>query len=298
MTRSGSIEPGGTRGRGLLLLVATALMWGLNWPINKVVVAELPPMTARSFTGVIGCALFIAAAALRRERLLPLPGEWRPLLVSTLLNFTCWMGFSALSLLWLGASEAVILTYTLPIWATLLAWPLLGERPRPAGVVGLILALAGVATLMLDQPLHASWEKLPGAACSLAASTLFALGTVLGKRMPVRLPPLAAVGWQLGLGSLPLIAAALAFDHPHLWLVDAYGWGGVLYNAAIGLGFGYVTWFAALRLLPASTTATGALMVPVAGVLSASLMLGEVIGAREVVALGFTLSGVGLALRK
>ena len=61
---------------------------------------------------------------------------------------------------------------------------------------------------------------------------------------------------------------------------------------------GYLTWFAALRLLPASTTATGSLMVPVVGVLGSGLMLGEPLGLRQFVALGLTLGGVALAARR
>jgi drug/metabolite transporter (DMT)-like permease len=273
-------------------------MWGLNWPVNKYVLGELPPFTARACTGVIGTAFFLAMALVRREALGVPRDQWRPLLVSTLLNFSGFIAFSSLSLLWLHASEAVIITYTMPIWATLLAIPILGERPRPAGVIGLVLGLAGVAILVLAQPLHASWASLPGALCCLTAALVFGLGTVLSKRMPVRLPGFTSILWQIGLGSLPLAAAALAFDHPEFGRVDRLAWVGLLYTGALGLGVGYLTWFRALALLPASTTATGSLMVPVVGVLGSGLMLGEPLGLRQVVALGLTLGGVALAVRR
>ena len=109
--------------RGLFFLGVTACMWGLNWPVNKYVLGELPPFTARACTGVIGTAFFLAMALLRRETLRVPREQWRPLLVSTLLNFSGFIAFSSLSLLWLHASEAVIITYTMPIWATILAIP-------------------------------------------------------------------------------------------------------------------------------------------------------------------------------
>jgi drug/metabolite transporter (DMT)-like permease len=283
---------------GLVWLGLTAVMWGLNWPVNKYVLAQVPPFTARAMTSVVGSLLFFAAATARRERLSVPPGQWRPLFVSALLNFTCWITLAALALVWLQSSEAVIIAYTMPIWTVLLALPILGERPRPAGLAGLALGVLGVAILIFGQPLHASWAKLPGAGFGFAGAVLFALGTVLGKRMPVRLPPLASIGWQLAIGCIPIIVLALAFDHADLHTVTPLGWAGLLYNAMIGLGLGYVTWFAALRVLPASTTATGSLMVPVMGVVCSGLLLGEPLGLRQLAALLLTLAGVALAARR
>ena len=48
----------------------------------------------------------------------------------------------------LGEYDAVVITYTLPIWASLLAWPLLGERPSWRQFVALVLAIGGVALLV------------------------------------------------------------------------------------------------------------------------------------------------------
>jgi probable blue pigment (indigoidine) exporter len=295
------IEVGSRRAavlRGLFFLGVTACMWGLNWPVNKYVLSELPPFTARACTGVVGTLFFLALALARRERLAVPREQWRPLLVSTLLNFSGFIAFSSLSLLWLHASEAVIITYTMPIWATILAIPVLGERPGVRGFVGLALGFGGVLILVLAQPVEASWASLPGALCCLTAALVFGLGTVLAKRNPVRLPGLTSIFWQIGLGSIPLALAGLLFDHPHFARVDHLAWLGLLYTGALGLGLGYLTWFRALALLPASTTATGSLMVPVIGVLGSGLMLGEPLGLRQFAALGMTLGGVALAVRR
>ncbi len=75
-------------------------------------------------------------------------------------------------------------------------------------------------------------------------------------------------------------------------------WVCALYTGLIGLGVGYLTWFAALRLLPAGTISTGSLLVPVFGVLFSALAFGEPLGLRQVLALGLTLGGVGLAAKR
>jgi drug/metabolite transporter (DMT)-like permease len=73
----------------------------------------------------------------------------------------------------------------------------------------------------------------------------------------------------------------------------------VLIFMALGpMGVCYLTWFAALRRLPAATAAIGTLVVPITGVITAAILLGEPLGIREVLAMVLTLSGVALALQK
>lgn len=95
---------------------------------------------------------------------------------------------------------------------------------------------------------------------------MFALGSVLAKRTPLNVPPFAAVSWQIGLGALPLSIGMLV-EHPHFDTVNRLGWLGLASSGAVAIGAGYVTWFAALRRLPASLVSIGSLLMPVVGVL-------------------------------
>ena len=102
------------------------------------------------------------------------------------------MGFTALALLWLTVAQAALLTFTMPIWATLLAWPILGERARLRSVIPLCLGVAGLVLLM-GANLRVGVETLPGVALALAAAILFALGAVTS-RAPIPLPPMVRFG--------------------------------------------------------------------------------------------------------
>src|SRR3954468_6988736 len=65
------------------------------------------------------------------------------------LNVFAWMGLSTLAMVWLSVAEGALLVHdTMPLWATLLAWPLRGARPTPRGLAALALGLAGVAVLL------------------------------------------------------------------------------------------------------------------------------------------------------
>jgi len=294
---STSVAARDERRTGLLLLLATSVMWGFNWPVMKFLVGELPPLTMRGTAGMVGAALAFLAARMAGERTGVPAGQAPRLVLLALLNISSWMGLVTLSLLWLSASEAAILAYTMPIWSAVLAWPVLGERPGLARTGGLLIGFAGCAVLVAGQPLAASRSQLPGIVCVLGASVLFALGTVLSKRLPLRLPPITATAWQVLIGTAPLLVMGLLIERADLARVTTLGWAGLGYNAGFVLCLSYIAWFGALRRLPASTAAIGTLLVPIVGVFSAAFLLGEPLGLRQLAALALTLAGVAVATR-
>src|SRR5690349_11025813 len=197
---------------GLLFLAITSIGWGFNWPVTKYLLNELPPLTLRGVTGVIGALLLAAFALIRRERLQVGEGQWPRLVLAALLNVTGWMVLMGLALLWLPASEAALIAYTMPVWAAMLAWPVLGERPTLLRTIALVMAFAGLAAIMGGNGIAASEAKLPGIIMALAGSMGFAVGTVLSKKLPIHLPPITAAAWQIGTGCLPVAVVGLLIE--------------------------------------------------------------------------------------
>lgn len=282
---------------GLMFLAITSVGWGFNWPVTKYLLGELPPLTLRGFTGVIG-ALLLAVLALARGQSLHVARElWPRLLLAALLNVTAWMVLMGLALLWLPASEAALIAYTMPVWAVLVAWPVLGERPSWLRAMALVMAFAGLAVIAGGNGLSATAAKWPGIAMALTGALGFALGTVLAKRLPVPLPPIPAAAWQVGLGCLPVFLLGLAFETTHLDRVTTLGCWLLLYTTVSQFCIAYVSWFAALARLPASVAAIGTMAAPVIGVVTSAIALGEPLGVTQIAALAFTLAGVVLATR-
>ena len=278
-------------------LAVTSIGWGLNWPAMKILLRELPPLFARGSAGLTAALLFAVVAVMLGQSLrVPRPVVAR-LLAASCINVFAWMGFSTLSMRWLNVGQCALLVYTMPIWATLLAWPLLGQRPSLRATAGLLMCIAGLWTLFQGNTLPLDAGQLTGAALALAAAFLFALGTVAMKPL-VEMGPIAMLAWQLGLGCLPMVAIGIVFEEPHLTTLSATGWTLMLYMTAVPMGLCYLTWFAALRRLPPTTASIATLLTPVIGVFAAAYALGEPFGARELVALSLTLGGVGLALQR
>ena len=282
---------------GLMFLAITSIGWGFNWPATKFLIGELPPLTLRGLSGVVG-ALLLAALALASRQSLKVPRAiWPRLLLAALLNVTGWMVLMGLALLWLPASEAALIAYTMPVWASLLAWPILGERPTWLRTLALVMAFAGLASIMGGNGISASEAKLPGILMALAGSFGFAVGTVLSKRWPIHLPPIPGAAWQVGLGCLPVAIVGLLVETSHWDAVTPLGKVLLVYSVLGQFCIAYVAWFAALARLPASVAAIGTMAVPVIGVVTSAIALHEPLGAGQIAALIFTLAGVALATR-
>lgn len=285
------------RSAGIALLAATAVGWGLNWPVMKLVLQHWPPMLARGSAGMVA-AFGLGVLALARGDALAVPRAVAPrLLAAAGFNVTAFMGFSTLALLWLDAGEAALLVYTMPIWAMLLAWPLRGLRPDGAAITAALLGFGGIALLLGSQGLAIGLHKLPGIGFALGAALLFALGTVAW-RTPMPLPPLVSVAWQVGLGCLPMLAWGLAVELPRWHTSPAGAWLAMAYMTTVPMAVCYLTWFAALQRLPPQTASMATLLTPVVGVVAAAVALGEPLGLVRWTALVLTLGGVALALRR
>jgi drug/metabolite transporter (DMT)-like permease len=282
---------------GLMFLAITSLGWGFNWPVTKYLLSELPPLTLRGSTGVIGAGL-LALLAVMRGQSLKVPRElWPRLLLAAALNVGAWMVLMGLALLWLPASEAALIAYTMPVWASMLAWFVLGERLTWLRVLALLMAFAGLAAIMGANGISASAAKLPGIIMALTGSIGFALGTVLAKKLPLRLPPVTAAAWQIGLGCFPVAVVGLLIEHSSWDAVSNVGWLLIVYSTVVQFCIAYVAWFAALARLPASVAAIGTMAVPVIGVVASAVALHEPLGPGQIAALLFTLAGVVLATR-
>jgi len=282
---------------GLTFLATTSVGWGLNFPVMKYLLSEWPPLSSRGLSGIVGAIALALVALLQRQRLGVPRGMWLRLVLVSLLTISAWVAFMGLALVWLDAREAAVLAISVPVWVALLAWPVLGERLSALRAVALMIALFGIFILIGGNSIDAGISKLPGLLLALAGAVCVALGTVLTKHFPLRMPPTSLAAWQIGIGCLPVSIVGLVVEQPNPAALSALGWASMAYLTLIQFCLCYVCWFAALERLPAATASIGTLLVPVVGVLSAAAILHEPFGLREFVALGVALGGVALALR-
>jgi drug/metabolite transporter (DMT)-like permease len=282
--------------RGLLLLATLTLLWGANWPAMKVALREIPPLTFRTFCLVTGALGLLALARARGYRLAIPRREWRPLGLAALFNITAWHLLSAYGLTLIQAGRAAIIAYTMPLWTVLLGRLLLGEALTRARLLALGLGLSGMAVLVAPD-IGAVWDAPVGALLVLGAALSWAAGTIVMKSFRWTTPTVLLTGWQVALGALPIVVATLLLDRPpSLEALSPESLAGTLYAAVVGILICHYLWFSIVEILPAAIAALATLGIPIVGVWSSALLLGEPVGAGELLALALVLPAVALVL--
>lgn len=256
------------------MLVGVSLAWGLSWPAMKIALDEIPPFSMRTGTSGLATITLFALAFLQHRRVrIPSTVARVHLAVAGFLNVACFTLFSAFAQLATATSRVAVLTYTMPIWAALLAYPILRERLSRTRAMALLLCAAGLAVLVY--PLLGSNDLL-GLALALATAVTWAAGTVYLKWARIDADPIAIAAWQLLVALVVTVACLLVVEgSPRGWPVHPRALLAMVFAGMAGSAFAYLLWFEIVRRLPATTASLGVLSAPVVGVFASMLVLGE-----------------------
>ena len=287
--RSSTIAP-------YLLLASLSLFWGLNWPGMKIILSEVSVWWFRSLCLMFGGSFLMLISALSGNRCRLYRDEPGPVLFCGSFAILGWMVFSAYGVSLMPAGRASIIAFTMPLWATIFAAWVLGERITAGKITGLMLGLAGLGFLIGPDLLILKRTPV-GALFMLLAAVSWGLGTVLLKRIDWRLPTLSNIAWQLLLSAIPVtLIAVLTEPFPDLGALSGRAVIALVYLFLFPMSFCQWAYFKTVGLLPASIAAIGTLMVPVIGVFSSYLILDERVGVGDIVALLLVLSALVLVL--
>jgi drug/metabolite transporter (DMT)-like permease len=280
---------------GLALLVVVWFAWGLNWAAMKIALLEFPVWTLRSLSCSIAGLTVLIVARLLGGRFWPVRGEWRRMALSAFFNVTVWQVATAYGVILMESGRASLLAFTTPLWVALINVVFLHEKLSARVAIAITLGLAGIFVLMARDLDHLGTAPL-GAACVLTAAIGWAIGTIYQKhqRWSVSVP--ANTGWQLLLGSIPIIILT-PFLEPVLWRpVSGEAWLGAAYLTFIAVVIGYFSWYKIVSLLPTAIAALGTLMAPLIAMISGAIILGEPFGWRETAAVMLVMSALTIVL--
>ncbi len=280
-----------------IAVVILSLIWGYNWVAIKVATTYATPFVISALRTAIGAlCLFIALAITRRSLAPTLIG---PTIVLGLLQTTAFTFFQTLAVSASGAGSAAVLSYTMPFWVLLFAWPFLGETLTPQRWGSVALAACGL--LLVVWPLGLGY-RLEGEIVAVIGAIFWGGSVVYAKRLRERHPVdlLSLTAWQMLYGTIPLALAAAIIPGHRLEPTPAF-YAAIAYVAIPGSALGWLLWLFIVSRLSAGVAGISALLTPVIGVLAAWLQLGERPSATELIGIGFivaalilnTLSGPG-----
>jgi drug/metabolite transporter (DMT)-like permease len=269
-----------------LMLVLLCVIWGITWPIMRIALYEIPPLSMRTATSALGAMTLYAVCRFQGRNLhIAQAKDWLHITIASLLNIVAFMVLGSFAQLTAATSRVTILAYTMPIWAVLLAWPLLGERPSRIQTFALVLCIAGLAILIY--PLAAT-KVQPGIWLALLTGISWGAGTVYLKWAQIKADPMGVASWQVTIAFFITGAFMLVFEGGlHFAAADTKALLATASTGVLANGVAYGLWFAIIRRLPAAMASLGVLGSPVIGVIASMLILGERPTAADII--GFAL---------
>lgn len=275
----------------ILLAIAVVTIWGVNFVVIKIGLQDLPPIlfTALRFLFAALPLVFFVARPAAPWRFVAAYGLFQFALQFTLLFGGIKLGLPA------GLASLVIQLHA--FFTIGLAVLLMGEKPRAAQLIGALVALSGMALVAVKLEGHAT---VIGFVLVVLAAVCWAVANIVTKKMGV-INALSLVVWGSLLSVPPLFLASWLAEGPAAWELAAQRFSlktlfAVLFNSYPNTLIGFGIWSMLMRRYAAATIAPFALLVPVAGMLSTALFLGEELSWWKIVA-GLLVIG-GLALNQ
>ncbi len=287
-------------GHAWLLLAALVIVWGCHWTVAKIGLETIPPFTYAMLRLLV--AVGVLAALMRSAGRLRRPARADvPIVFSYgLLAIAAGIGVMNLALPFVEAGRASILAYTLPLWVVPIVAVVSRTLPSRPELTGLILGLGGLVLLL--NPAAIDWSSgqvLLGCALLLLGAMAGAAALVHVRAHRWQGTPFDVQIWQLLVAMVPLTALAVVLERDE-WAAVDWDLGTllvILYSGALATAFAFWASQSIVRVIGPTTTSIGYLAVPVAGIITGVVVLGEPVGLLDILGLLVTSAGIVVVLR-
>jgi drug/metabolite transporter (DMT)-like permease len=260
----------------LVLLVLLTAVWGVNWPVLKLGVTGYPALTFRAISIWLGVPVLALGLMLLKVPFRVPRRHWPELLWLAATNMFFWHACIILAVKTLSSGRAAILGYTMPIFSAVIGALLFKAALTRRGWLGVSAAAFGVA-LLLWHEFTGLAGRPAGVALAVVAAATWALGTQLLRRTRLDVPTLSISFWMTVLTAVVMTVLSIAFERPDWHAPNGTVWAAILFNAVLIFGFAHATWFYLARALPPVASTLSVMLIPVVGVFSGALWLGEVL---------------------
>ena len=258
-----------------LMLAALSILWGGSFYLNKLAVAEVPPLTVA--LGRVGvAAVVLIAIAWMRDELRPPRAAWPVFLTLGLVNSAVPFTLIAWGQTQIASGLASILNATTPLFAAVIAnATTTDDKLTPGRAVGIGCGLIGVVVMIGPGALNGLSLHVAGELACLVAAALYATGTVYARRFRSFTPNTLGAG-QTGAATLLLLAPVAFVDHPWAYALPSSRAIVVLVGlGAFSTALAYLLYFRLLARAGATNTSLVTFLIPVSAILLGVLVLGE-----------------------
>ena len=274
-------------------MVAT---WAGNWPLMRLALVHTEPIVFVSLRMAGSIAILAPILAVLRRPLLPVPTERLALFWVGLFQVTGFLVFSIIGLAIVAPGRAIVLAYTMPLWAVLLGLGWSREGLSPSKLAGATVGFAGLILFM--NPALVDWtdqREVAGNLFLVLAAICWAVGSCLYGRRLWRSSFWAQTFWQLAVGAVTIAAPAAVLEPD--WSVQwTTGFVAILaYNWVVTTVLGYFLWNKVLAVMSPAVAGQVLTLTPISGFLLSTLIFGgaitlDIVGGILLIAIGLVLT--------
>jgi drug/metabolite transporter (DMT)-like permease len=279
----------------LWALVCITVIWGLNWPIMKIGVTDYPPLTFRVISMWLGLPVLALGLLLMKAPLRIARTHWPELLRLTLFNMLIWHALIIVAVKSLSSGRAAILGYSMPVFSALLGAWLFGQHLAPRAWGGVLAALTGVVLLLWNEFSLLAGQPLAVLLALLSAAS-WAMGVQLMRRTQIPVPTVTLAFWMSVLTTLFISVLALLLERAQWTLPSTTTWAAIAYNAVLIFGLVQALYLSLTRHLTPVASTLSVMMIPVIGVFSGAIWLGEVLRWQDYAAVGLMVLAIATVL--
>jgi O-acetylserine/cysteine efflux transporter len=272
---------------GMMLFLC--IIWGFNFVIMKLGNDVFPPVLFAAFRFLLGAVVLFGLTYVKK---IPLPGkrELKWYLLCGFLQTTYFNIAIQISLNYISAGLTSVLTYSMPLFLSLMAHYFLPGETLTARKTGGILI--GITGLFLAMDIHFGgnmWAPI----LALSSAVTWALSSLIFKKKLQGCDTVQFTTWQMGAGAIGLFLYSISFEQGQIhWSLMAVVY--LLYSGILASAVAFVMWSYILSKMEASKASISLLIVPVVGTLSGFLFLKEDLNAITLLGISLALFGVWL----
>ena len=278
-----------------LALVVLGVIWGVNFSVIKVALAEFEPLAFNALRFPLAAATLFALLRLRGPIPLPRREDWARVVFLGLLANVVYQFFFIFGIDRTLAGNASLMLATTPVWTLILATAIGREQHSRAVWLGVLATLIGMVLVVSGggSAVVLGDGLLPGDLLLVAAAIIWAIYTVGSQDLTRRYGALAVTSWTLWVGTLALVVSgAGSVARMDLGGVSATAWFGVGYAGILAIGVAYLIWNYGLEHIGAPRTAAFSNLVPVVALITAAIWLSERPSPPQILGAAIIIAGV------
>jgi drug/metabolite transporter (DMT)-like permease len=278
-----------------LSLLFLAIIWGLNFTVIKASLAEIDPYSFNSIRFVLA-SLFMWAIIIKRKSWFTIDKkDIIPLITLGLIGnlFYQWLFIIGINLTY--AANAAVMLGTIPIWVAISSHLFSLEMLNRLKTIGVFLGFAGVAIIIFygKNPVSFGSDNFTGDITIIFAAVVWALYTIFSKKHLTRYTPVQYSAMMTSVGAISLTLLAIPHFGETDWeAVSLAAFGGAFFSGLLAIGLAYLIWNNGIKVVGAVRSSTYQNLVPVIGLISGVMILGENLELLQYVGAAIVIAGI------